>query len=282
VALGFCPRCGTGRTGAFRYCHSCAFDFEDPAAIGRPLEPQAPAGPAVPSWPARAADPSLGPLGRRRRAREILFILEPEPAGEVVDEYDTSGLTQALSHLALAGVVAGVFIGLVVRVVDGTIDWETIQAWSDQNCGLGTGKPWCLRPEPDIGPAVGAAIAAYFLGLIAIFGVVDGLAMLGRRLRRPSLMRIAAHAASVAALVVPISAFLVFVLVPNGDAAVGPLVLLCGAVLVVTTIPVIYQIVRGEVRARGVVRAGATLGWLVLALVALLALAVVTLGAFRV
>lgn len=32
MTLEFCPRCGTGRTGAFRYCRSCAFDFEGPAA----------------------------------------------------------------------------------------------------------------------------------------------------------------------------------------------------------------------------------------------------------
>ena len=28
----FCPRCGTQRTGAFRYCRSCQFDFDNTAA----------------------------------------------------------------------------------------------------------------------------------------------------------------------------------------------------------------------------------------------------------
>lgn len=34
MATEFCPRCGTARTGSFRFCRSCGFDFDaagDPA-----------------------------------------------------------------------------------------------------------------------------------------------------------------------------------------------------------------------------------------------------------
>jgi hypothetical protein len=46
----FCPKCGTRRVGAFRFCRSCGFDFDidwaihapiPPADSQRPLEPDA-------------------------------------------------------------------------------------------------------------------------------------------------------------------------------------------------------------------------------------------------
>lgn len=38
MAAEFCPQCRTSRTGAFRYCRSCGFDFE----TGQPATPVAP------------------------------------------------------------------------------------------------------------------------------------------------------------------------------------------------------------------------------------------------
>jgi hypothetical protein len=65
----FCPQCRTARTGAFRYCRSCGFDFDaasipaapawpDPGVFGRP--PAATPTPTVGAgaWPAPNAAPA--------------------------------------------------------------------------------------------------------------------------------------------------------------------------------------------------------------------------------
>lgn len=51
----FCPRCGTQRAGAFRYCRKCGFDFESGE-----LDPQSPQPPAplAPIPPSPAPDPA--------------------------------------------------------------------------------------------------------------------------------------------------------------------------------------------------------------------------------
>ena len=49
MAGAFCPRCGAQRTGSYRFCASCAFDFEDPQlAVAPGPAAQAPAEPATP------------------------------------------------------------------------------------------------------------------------------------------------------------------------------------------------------------------------------------------
>ena len=45
MAVEFCPRCGTQRTGAFRYCRSCQFDFDTGPASGGLLPPPSPTAP---------------------------------------------------------------------------------------------------------------------------------------------------------------------------------------------------------------------------------------------
>src|SRR3990172_5057684 len=40
MANEFCPQCGTARTGAFRFCRSCQFDFDTSAA--QPARPRRP------------------------------------------------------------------------------------------------------------------------------------------------------------------------------------------------------------------------------------------------
>lgn len=79
----YCPRCGNQRTGSFRFCRSCQFDFDsvpDPLSVGPPQYPPGgqaplhppPASPAAPSaWtspdlasnaPPSAAAPRRPPL----------------------------------------------------------------------------------------------------------------------------------------------------------------------------------------------------------------------------
>lgn len=62
----FCPTCGTKRTGFFRFCSSCGFDFDElaprvpaptPVAPGQVALPQPPAAPAAPAWPRAPAWP---------------------------------------------------------------------------------------------------------------------------------------------------------------------------------------------------------------------------------
>ena len=54
MGSAFCPRCGTPRVGAFRFCRSCQFDFDD-IAHGAGVPGTAPASPTLqtpaPTWP---------------------------------------------------------------------------------------------------------------------------------------------------------------------------------------------------------------------------------------
>ncbi len=62
----FCPTCGTKRTGFFRFCSTCGFDFDEllpkapapmPIAPGQVALTPAPAWPRVPTWPPADAMP---------------------------------------------------------------------------------------------------------------------------------------------------------------------------------------------------------------------------------
>jgi hypothetical protein len=57
MAFSFCPRCGTPRLGAFRFCRTCELDF-DALTSAPPTEPPPPA--SVP--PPVASDHSRVPL----------------------------------------------------------------------------------------------------------------------------------------------------------------------------------------------------------------------------
>lgn len=65
MASSFCPNCGTPRVGAFRFCRSCQFDFDELAAAPPP-RPVAPApvtaGPAISPTPGSSSRRSPGPL----------------------------------------------------------------------------------------------------------------------------------------------------------------------------------------------------------------------------
>ena len=56
MAGAFCPRCGAQRTGSYRFCASCAFDFEDPQLAEAPSH----APPAAPVW--GQSPPPAGPV----------------------------------------------------------------------------------------------------------------------------------------------------------------------------------------------------------------------------
>jgi hypothetical protein len=63
MATEFCPRCGNRRTGSFRFCRSCGFDFDDsvatsssPASVVPPTQ-----SPPVPEWPTTSKAEPLRP-----------------------------------------------------------------------------------------------------------------------------------------------------------------------------------------------------------------------------
>ena len=74
MAVEFCPRCGTQRTGAFRYCRSCQFDFDAGPALGGPLPPPSPSVPpaSAPSDPA----PSLTITSTKADVASAMLDLE--------------------------------------------------------------------------------------------------------------------------------------------------------------------------------------------------------------
>jgi hypothetical protein len=54
VSVAFCPKCGTGRTGSFRFCRSCGLDFDTLSNVAASAPP-----PAQPGWSAIPAATTL-------------------------------------------------------------------------------------------------------------------------------------------------------------------------------------------------------------------------------
>jgi hypothetical protein len=94
----FCPRCGNARTGAFRFCRSCAFDFDEAPLDQATPPPSAPRPPilqdpvAWPSYPppdpvatpptppaATPAPPASGTSTRSRTVRGLIVLLIAGP-----------------------------------------------------------------------------------------------------------------------------------------------------------------------------------------------------------
>ena len=86
MGSSFCPKCGTPRVGAFRYCRSCQFDFEEiggevgvsgstspiptaPAPSSSWPPPPVGGGTPAPSWPA----PSV-PIPARQASNTLSWI----------------------------------------------------------------------------------------------------------------------------------------------------------------------------------------------------------------
>ena len=83
MASSFCPRCGTQRTGALRFCRSCGLDFD------------ADASPAAPA-------PTPGPTRREVRAAQAA-------------EYRSQTSWTFLGYVIVGiGMVVGAIIGLLI------------------------------------------------------------------------------------------------------------------------------------------------------------------------
>ncbi len=80
----FCPRCGTQRTGAFRYCRSCQFDFDNTAAEGAPAQPTTPAQPAAPGPPVQTASIPASVAAGMIELEKLRAILIPFRIGGIV------------------------------------------------------------------------------------------------------------------------------------------------------------------------------------------------------
>lgn len=86
MSVGFCPRCGTGRTGELRFCRSCGYDFQ-------PFD-QAPEPPKIPT----AAPPVPW------------TYTQPQPASEPAQKSGGSGIERVLVLGILAAVVVTAFV----------------------------------------------------------------------------------------------------------------------------------------------------------------------------
>lgn len=76
----FCPQCATPRTGSFRYCRSCKFDYDTSAAPTTPAWPSPPPPltppppPIASAWASPAAL-SAAPAGRSRAERIVIALI---------------------------------------------------------------------------------------------------------------------------------------------------------------------------------------------------------------
>ena len=76
MAQEFCPRCGMARTGSFRFCRSCQFDFEaNPPVVQAAITPPPSAAPAPtsPPGPAAWATPATGAAGLNLAAVAVII-----------------------------------------------------------------------------------------------------------------------------------------------------------------------------------------------------------------
>jgi hypothetical protein len=95
----FCPRCGTARTGAFRFCRGCGLDLEVPvtdATAALPVAP-APSAPAPGPAPQVQQQPSVAPQTPTFRAQPTWVAPKKGP-----------GLLKRLTGLFVLVVLAGV------------------------------------------------------------------------------------------------------------------------------------------------------------------------------
>jgi hypothetical protein len=108
MAFSFCPRCGTPRLGAFRFCRQCELDFDalsfSPTA--QPSPPAILAAPtAQPSPPAILAAPTAQPSPPAILAAPATESGPSEPV-PTPDQSDHSGVfLWSLSGAGLAGIV---------------------------------------------------------------------------------------------------------------------------------------------------------------------------------
>jgi hypothetical protein len=89
----FCPRCGTARTGAFRFCRSCQFDFEGQGPEADPV--------IEPSWSVVPRPPASTPIS-------------PPPAEPSKPEAPQS--SKSVSPAAIIAIVA-----VIAVLIDGAV-----------------------------------------------------------------------------------------------------------------------------------------------------------------
>jgi hypothetical protein len=155
----FCPKCGSVRAGAFRFCRSCQFDFDaDPELVGgvgrqpvdrglRPAAPSASVGPPVSPATNREAKPAMSRNGKL--ALVLVAVLA------VLVAMIMYGGT--VNGPAGAGIAAP-----AVPPIDGLADWHT-------NLGVTT----CAEYTNSMTPADQAAAAAWMLAILRRTEVSD-------------------------------------------------------------------------------------------------------------
>src|SRR5438094_8136284 len=80
MASEFCPSCGTPRTGSFRFCRKCQFDFDstEQLASSTPAQPVAPSvSPPAPPAHQLQTPPQAGPsqMAASGRALDIASVV---------------------------------------------------------------------------------------------------------------------------------------------------------------------------------------------------------------
>lgn len=113
MAAEFCPSCGTARVGSFRFCRSCAFDFDT-------LTAPAAAQPAVGPPPAVAL-PVVAPTAPRPVGSDavgwLTWIVAVIIAAGFVWAWLNTGNGDLVIHLFAAGFVGAIWTGFVLVVV---------------------------------------------------------------------------------------------------------------------------------------------------------------------
>jgi hypothetical protein len=108
MAFSFCPRCGTPRLGAFRFCRQCELDFD--ALNFSPTADQAPpailATPAAqPSPPATLSAPAAQPSPPAILAAPAAQPSPPSPIPPPEESDHSSVFLWSLSAAGLAGII---------------------------------------------------------------------------------------------------------------------------------------------------------------------------------
>lgn len=80
MAAEFCPRCGRARTGAFRFCRDCGFDFDTATATARMPVPS-----ATPDSPMSPAPPQAAPMSRPPQSFTEKYRGSPSLTGMAVE-----------------------------------------------------------------------------------------------------------------------------------------------------------------------------------------------------
>ena len=90
-----CPKCGTRRVGAFRFCLSCGFDFDLVPAVHAPVTP---------------------------------MVSQRAPGPDATPTPDDKGVAKSAARSGLDGLVNGVFV--VGGAIGGAVGLSTLVGWN--------------------------------------------------------------------------------------------------------------------------------------------------------